>query len=109
MYCIWKVCCQIVKCCSYVSNNPEAAHSHIHLLWSHYAGSLNDVNPSFQLDHIVPVFFIIVCDLVLVKVKVTNLKTKVSSSFMSSSLKVGKVCFTVATQSKSLLDEKGNG
>ena len=40
--------------------------------------------------------------------KVTNLKIKVSSSFMSSSLKVGKICFPVETQSKSLLDEKGN-
>ena len=44
-----------------------------------------------------------------VELKVTNLKTKVSSPFMSSSLKVGKICFPVATQSKSLLDEKGNG
>ena len=43
------------------------------------------------------------------ELKVTNLKNKVSSPFMSSSLKVGKICFPVITQSKSLLDEKGNG
>ena len=43
------------------------------------------------------------------EVKVTNLKNKVSSPFMSSSLKVGKICFPVITQSKSLPDGKGNG
>ena len=43
------------------------------------------------------------------ELKVTNLKNKISSPFMSSSLNVGKICFPVITQSKSLLDEKGNG
>ena len=43
------------------------------------------------------------------ELKVTNLKTKVSSLFMSSSLKVGKIHFPVTTQLNSLLDEKGNG
>ena len=40
------------------------------------------------------------------ELKVTNLKTKASSSLMSSSLKVGKICFPVAAKSRSLLDEK---
>ena len=43
------------------------------------------------------------------ELEVTNLKTKVSSPLMSSSLKVGKILSPVTTQSKTLLDEKGNG
>jgi len=38
-------------------NNPAVTHSHIHLLWSCLAGTLKDVNPLLQPNHIVPLFF----------------------------------------------------
>ena len=38
-------------------SNTESTYTHIHFLWSHYAGSSKDINPSFQPNHIVPISY----------------------------------------------------
>ena len=104
-------------------SNTESSYSHIHLLRSHYAGSSNDINPSFQSNRIVPVFYFyifqphvnkIICFQEGKKVpsSSTECKTTKMAMFppllMSSNLKQSKICFPVATQPKSLSDRKSN-
>ena len=104
-------------------NNPAVAHSHIHLLWSRLAGTLKDVNPLFQPNHIVPLFFFnsfppdLNKDTSYEEGKIpnsfdaeqgfNNVKIKFPTSTVSSSLKQGKICFPKAKSSKPL--DKANG
>jgi len=105
-------------------NYPAVAHSHIHLLWSHLAGTLQDVNPLFQPNCIVPLIFFksfppdLNKDTSYEEGKIPNsfdaeqgfknVKIKFPTSTLSSSLKQEKICIPKATSSKPLDKAKGN-
>ena len=74
-------------------NNPAVAHSHIHLLWSHLAGTLKDVNPLFQPNHIVPLFLSTVFHQILTKIPPMKKERSQILLMQSKVLKMSRLSF----------------